>query len=98
MMRCPFCDADLSAAGSFRLRGGRCPQCSSILNWGDEEAPASDTPAPAPSPPPAAVADQPALPADEDALPIKDIVRTLVQRGASDAAGSTLHLQGGALG
>jgi hypothetical protein len=65
------------------------------LNWGDEEAPASDVPAPATSPPPAAVANPPALPADEDALPIKDIVRTLVQRGASDAAGSTLHLQGG---
>jgi len=75
MLRCPYCDTDLSA-GSSRLRGGRCPSCGSILNWagGDDDAPASEFKPP--QPPPEAV--------DEDAMSMKDIVRTLVGRSAFD--------------
>src|SRR5262245_65595381 len=80
MMRCPFCDADLSA-GSFRLRGGRCPQCGSILSWAQEEnAEEAAEQSPSPPPPPA----PPSAPVDEDAMSMKDIVRTLVSRGGGD--------------
>jgi hypothetical protein len=79
MLRCPFCDADLGG-GSNRLRGGRCPKCSSILSWGDDE-----------SQPEAGPTNLPSLRAtlasagstdEDDAMPMKDIVRTIIQRAA----------------
>src|SRR5688500_4865499 len=78
MLRCPFCDADLGG-GSARLRGGRCPQCSSILNWADdaasEAAPSADLAAAAQRAKAAPERD------DDDAMSIKDIVHTIVSRG-----------------
>src|SRR5262245_1975734 len=75
MMRCPFCDADLSA-GSFRLRGGRCPQCGSILSWAQDEPAEEASPQLSAAPPTAT--------ADEDGMSMRDIVRTLVSRGGGD--------------
>ena len=76
MLRCPFCDADLGGE-SNRLRGGRCPKCSSILSWGrrrvasrrgsGEQAVAAGFAAAGSS-------------AEDDGMSMKDIVRTIVQR------------------
>lgn len=77
MMRCPFCEADLGDE-NVRLRDGRCPRCSSILNWtADEgEPPVATAPSPSIAAPAVKVASD-----DDDELTIKDIVRTLVERG-----------------
>ena len=79
MLRCPFCEADLSETGSFRLRGGRCPQCGSILNWAQDSAEESSQQPAAPE------GSAPAAPpVDEDAMSMRDIIRTLVSRGGGD--------------
>src|SRR5687768_17422409 len=76
MLRCPFCDAELGG-GSNRLRGGRCPKCSSILSWDDEESQPEAGPTNLPS---LLAAMPPADARDGDAMSMKDIVRTIVQR------------------
>jgi tRNA A-37 threonylcarbamoyl transferase component Bud32 len=78
MLRCPFCDADLGGE-SNRLRSGRCPKCSSILSWDDDES----QPEAGPTNLPSLLATLPPARSDDDDAPsIKDIVRTIVQRGA----------------
>ena len=85
MLHCPFCDAELDT-DSLRVRGGRCPSCGSILNWSESE--------PESPPPPVArtLVDPPAVPpppppvGDDDNLSMRDIVRTLVQRGSQEPA------------
>jgi WD40 repeat protein/serine/threonine protein kinase len=97
MLSCPFCGAELGAA-SNRLRGGRCPTCGSILSWDDQatvqfDVPLAPPPPAAPAvPPPSAMprGERTLLSDDEDAMPMRDIVRTLVNRGPADA-GSVRH-------
>jgi hypothetical protein len=85
MLHCHFCEAELDT-DTLRVRGGRCPSCGSILNWSESEP---ESPAPpaaggllnpptAPVPPPG----------DDDNLSMRDIVRTLVQRGSPEQAPS----------
>jgi WD40 repeat protein/serine/threonine protein kinase len=84
MLHCHFCEAELDT-DSLRVRGGRCPSCGSILNWSESE-PESPAPPPAaggllgpptkPVPPPAGD--------DDENLSMRDIVRTLVQRGSQE--------------
>jgi WD40 repeat protein/serine/threonine protein kinase len=83
MMRCPFCDADLSDE-STRIRGGRCPHCGSILMW-SEEAPSEEVIGAAPR--------EIAEPPDEDNLSIKDVVRTIVARGANEPLAVTSNVK-----
>jgi WD40 repeat protein/serine/threonine protein kinase len=94
MLHCPFCDAELDT-DSLRVRGGRCPSCGSILNWSESEpepvapaeasgghtGPSASTAPPQPPSPPAR-----APVGDDDNLSMRDIVRTLVQRGSQEPA------------
>ncbi|MDX1947210.1 MAG: protein kinase [Pirellulaceae bacterium] len=73
MLQCPFCNADLGA-GSARLRGGRCPQCGGILNWNETKATL------------AAIVPQCADDDEECKVSMRDIVRTLVERGGPAAS------------
>src|SRR5262245_23255973 len=84
MLNCPFCDAELGAA-SNRLRGGRCPKCGSIVSWEDDQTLTQNDLAPIV--PARSITPTPTAPPshDEDALPMSEIVRTLVERGASTA-------------
>ncbi len=92
MLRCPFCDADLGG-GSARLRGGRCPQCGSILNWADD-VPAEAAPAAELSAAARRAAQAPPR-SDDDSMSMKDIVHTLVSRGSPEGDASGERSSGG---